>query len=397
MTRKVYLEPIWKFHAFGKQLSAFPPTGYEFIAAKTSREKLFDTISHFDIGRFLLRSVDLVLPTRLVKSWLEKFDTPPANSKLTYACDHLVFRPEPWVVEVEYASLVVGIDPKHLKRYKMTIERMLASPYCKRILCWAEAGRRSLLHDVDCSEFHDKIELVHYAIPRRSFVKKYGNDTVRFLFVGSGTSKGGFDYRGGREVMATFALLRQRYDNLELVVRSDVPPDVKARYKGMEGLKLIENMISQEELEREFFSADIFIIPSHNTSPMIMLDAMSCELPVITIDAWANPEMIEDGKTGLVARSSRRLPYYYGDTLQPNWAATEFKKAILTPDPNVVDDLVAKGSLLIENPELRRNLGKAARGEIENGKFSLKKMNEKLGRIFDEAIDGESTRDRKPI
>jgi len=394
--RKVYLEPIWKFHAFGKQLSTFPPTGYEFITARTPQEKLFDTVSHFDIGRFLLRSVDLVLPTGLVKTWVEKWNKPPAHSKLTYACDHLVFRPEPWIMEVEYASLVLGIDPKHLKRFKRTMERMLASPYCKRILCWAETGRRSLLHDLDSREFHDKIEVVHYAIPARSFVKEYRNEKVSLLFVGSGTSKGGFDYRGGREVMATFALLHQRYDNLEMVVRSDVPKDIKVRYEKIDGLRFMEKMVSQEELEREFLSADVFIIPSHNTSPMIMLDAMSYELPIVTIDTWANPEMVEDGKTGLVAQSSGRLPYYYADTCQPNWAAAEFKKTMLTPDPHVVDDLASKVSMLIENAELRRKMGKAARWEVENGKFSLKKMNEKLGHIFDKAIDGEAAYARKP-
>ena len=42
--------------------------------------------------------------------------------------------------------------------------------------------------------------------------------------------------------------------------------------------------------------------------------------------------------------------------------------------------------MLIVNPELRRKLGKAARWEVESGKFSLTKMNGKLGQIFNEAI-----------
>jgi glycosyltransferase involved in cell wall biosynthesis len=389
MAKKVYFEPIWKYHAFGKQLAAFPPPGYEFTGFKTSQEKLFDVVSRFTTGRFMLKSVDLVIPTRLVKTWLERWNKPPANSVLTYACDHLVMRPEPWVVEVEYASLVLGIDPKHLKRFKRTMERSLASPYCKRILCWSEAGRRSLLHDLGSRGFQHKIEIVRYSVPPRSFVKESSREKVKLLFVGSGTSKGGFEYRGGREAVATFALLRERYNNLELVVRSDVPADIKTRYGGMEGLKIKEEMVSREELEREFLTADIFIIPSHNTAPMIFLDAMSYELPVVTINVWANPEMVEDGRTGLVAQGSRRLPYYYRDTSQPNWAAAEFKEAIHKPDPDVVGDLASKISLLIENPELRIRLGRAARREVENGKFSLARMNEKLGHIFDEAIAGD--------
>ncbi len=389
MSMKIYLEPIWKFHAFGRQMAAFPPSGYEFVGIKTPQEKLFNAISRWDVGRFLFRSVDLIFPTRLVKSWLERWNKPPANTMLTYACDHLVFREEPWVVEVEFASLVLGIHPKHLGRFKGTMARALASPYCKRVLCWSEAGRRSLLADLDSRGFQHKVEVLYLSIPPRSFVKEYGSEKVKLLFVGSGTSRGGFDYRGGREVMETFVLLRQRYDNLELVVRSDVPSDVKVRYDGIEGLRIIEKMISQEELEREFLSADIFINPCYNTATMVMLDAMSHELPVVTIDVWANPEYVEDGKIGLVARSSRKLPYYYADTFQPNWAAAEFREAIRTPDPDVVGSLVNKVSLLIENPELRRSLGRAARYEVERGKFSLAKMNERLGRIFNEAIAGD--------
>jgi glycosyltransferase involved in cell wall biosynthesis len=42
-------------------------------------------------------------------------------------------------------------------------------------------------------------------------------------------------------------------------------------------------------------------------------------------------------------------------------------------------------SFLIENPERRRQMGRAGRWEVEQGKFSIEKRNEKLKRIFDEA------------
>ena len=61
-------------------------------------------------------------------------------------------------------------------------------------------------------------------------------------------------------------------------------------------------------------------------------------------------------------------------------------KSIKTIDSKVVEDLVEKTSILIENEELRRKMGRAGRQEIETGKFSIKKRNKKLKRIFDEAI-----------
>lgn len=386
MRRQVCFEPIWKFHAFGYQLLAHPPAGYEFVVRRTSQERTFDAISRWDIGRGLLRSVDLLLPTGLIKSWVERGNKAPHGVALTYACDHLILRPDPWVIEVEYASLVLGIDPKHLLRFKRTMEQALASPYCRKIVCWAETGRRSLLHDLDASGFEHKIEVVHYGVPPRQFTKKHGTGKVRLLFVGSGTTKGGFEYRGGREVVEAFVLLRQRFQNVELVIRSDVPLDVKARCDGVEDLRIIDEFIPRDELDHLFRSADVFLIPSHNTSPMITLDAMSYELPIVTLDTWANPEYVEDGVTGLVARSSRRLPYYYRDTAQPNWAAREFVEGMRTPDPEVVQDLAQKIGRLTEDPELRRQMGKAARWEIEHGRSSLPHMNQRFAEVFDEAI-----------
>lgn len=389
MPRKVYLEPPWKMHAGQHRLVSFPPAEYEFVVRETPQEKVFNIATRWDFPRFLLRSSDIVIPTGLVKSWLERRNRPPPDTVLTYAVDHLVFRREPWVMEVEFASLVAGRHPKHLKRFRWAIERILASPYCKAVLCTSQAARRTLLEDLKCRGFQHKVEVVNYSIPPRSFVKEFRNGKVKLIFVGAdalSNSWAAFEYKGGREVLETFAQLRQRFIDLELVVRSRVPPDVKARYERMEGLRIIDEFAPWEELEREYLLADICIMPSHTTIPMTLLEAMGFELPVVTIDSWSNAEYVEDGKTGLVAPRSKRLPYRYADTSQPNFGTAQYDRAMRINDPGVVDELAKRVSMLIEDPELRRCMGKAARWEVEEGKFSLETMNGKLKRIFDEAL-----------
>ena len=397
---KVLFEPIWKTHAFGHQFRAYPPPGFEIIVKSQQQESVINAASGFGAARAVLRASDIFVPTGLVKSMLERWNRPPDGTALTYAGDHLIFRREPWVIEVEYASLVLGMVPKHLARFHRTMERSLASPYCRRILAWSEAGRRSLIHDLHPDEFADKITVMPLCVPERRFEKEYDPKTIRILFVGSGTSKGGFDYRGGREAVETFAQLRRRFDNIELVVRSDVPPDIRDRFGGLSGLTILDDFVSRGELDQLFRSADIFMLPSHNTSPMIMLDAMSYELPIVTIGAWANPEFVHDGETGMVVPVSKTLPYYYRDTAQPNWAAPEFVRAIGTTDPVVINDLAGAVGRLIDDPELRRRLGRQGRHEIESGRFSLTRMNARLAEIFDAAIDQPGTnadrRNRSP-
>jgi len=53
----------------------------------------------------------------------------------------------------------------------------------------------------------------------------------------------------------------------------------------------------------------------------------------------------------------------------------------------MVRDLVAKLSLLVEDAELRRKLGRAGRWAVEDGRFSLRQRNARLKCVLDEAID----------
>ena len=95
--KKVFLGPPWKMQAGQPRMVAFPPAGYEFVVKETAQEKVFKAATRWDFPRFLLRSYDVVLPTGLVKSWLERSSRPPTGCVLTYAVDPLVFRSEPWV------------------------------------------------------------------------------------------------------------------------------------------------------------------------------------------------------------------------------------------------------------------------------------------------------------
>jgi glycosyltransferase involved in cell wall biosynthesis len=252
---------------------------------------------------------------------------------------------------------------------------------------WTDAGKKTIFLTIKNKEILDKVETVHLAVHRKNFVKLYNKDKIKLLFVGSANIPKDFDIKGGKEVLGAFSQLNEKYDNLELVVRSYVPRHIKAKYEKMKNIKIIEKIIPWNELEEEFKSADIFLFPSHNTPGVVILDAMSYELPVITTDVWGNPELVKDGETGFIIKKSDKIPYYVENFI-PNWSARESLKIIKSvTDPTVVDELVAKTSLLIENEQLRKRMGTAGREEIETGKYSIEKRNEKLKMIFDEATD----------
>jgi glycosyltransferase involved in cell wall biosynthesis len=382
--KKVYLEPSWKMRSISKELIVNPPDGYEFVTLNSAEESMIQAVGRLPFSYSLFHGISKLVPMTLTKSYAEKFRKRPDNTDLTYAFEHLVFRREPWVVDTEYVSLLVGFNTSHFDQYKGIVQRALTSEYCKKIICWHEAARKTILINLPREEISQKLEKVPLAVSKKEFSKQFSGNKIKLFFVGSVNILGEFEIKGGREVLEAFALLNKKYDNLELVIRSDLPQNIKQKYQGYNNIKIIEEHLPLAKLEEEFKSADIFVLPAHNTPWMAFLDAMSFELPIVTIDAWANAEIIEDGKTGLLAKKSEKIPYYEGNAI-PAFGMPQFNNAIKTTDPQVVKRLAEKTSILIDNSELRRNMGKVGRWEVEHGKFSIENRNTKLKRIFDEA------------
>ena len=337
-----------------------------------------------------LQVLDRLMPLNLAKAWLDTLLRKISEDiDLIYASNHPIFREKPWVINVEWAHVLIGRDMKHFARYKGTVERLLASEYCKKILTWTEMAKKSILLNFDCADFEHKIEVVPPAVHSKDFIKDYSQDKVILLFIGSANDPEDFEIKGGKEVLEVFTTLNKKYHNLELVIRAKMPDYIRSRYASISNIKIIEEILPWQLLAQELKQADIFLFPSHLLHNTVALEAMSYELPVVTTYIGASGgEYVEDGVTGFVVANSEKIPYFLenfiltSETIHRNWLV----KASQSIDPKVVNELVAKTSLLIENPDLRRKMGKAARWEVDHGRFSTKKSNESLKRIFDEAL-----------
>ena len=97
--------------------------------------------------------------------------------------------------------------------------------------------------------------------------------------------------------------------------------------------------LTQKDLIPLYQDADIFVLPAvlaqHWGIPNVLVEALACEVPVVTTPLPSLPELVEDGVTGLVARDQ---------------------------DPA---DLAAQIERLARDPELRRRLGQAGRRRVE--------------------------------
>jgi glycosyltransferase involved in cell wall biosynthesis len=364
----------------------FPPRGYEFMVADTVEQRVLKSAGRAELTYRALWALDAIGPVVLLNSLARRWFPRPEGAALTYSHGHLVFRPEPWIVEVEYTGLLLGMNLRHLGRFKRILERSLASPNCRGIRCWSEAGRRSLVTTLDCRAFHEKIAVIPHAVPARPARKDRRHGGAKILFVGSGNIPGEFFGRGGLEVLEAFSLLTARYPEAELVIRSNPPKAVRERYRSLKRLRIIDRLLPWSELEQEFLGADIFLLPTHNPPPFLLMDAMSFELPIVGVRGWGVAEYVDDGRTGLLVEPSAAVPYYAPGTEHPNFGTAAFKRAIRRPDPAVVWDLVEAVSQLIEEPDYRRALGRAGRWEVEQGRLSIATRNERLKEFFDRAL-----------
>jgi len=410
VNRKILFDPLLGMHSAFWEIVNYPPEGYEFVLSNTTWDRVFDRFvsrnelinANFALVGFLNK----LFPLRLAKAWLDKLLKSTLSRKdidLIFSMDHPIFGKKPWVIFITWPTFLTGMNTSHVMKYRGFIEQHLTSEYCKKIMTWSELCRTAILANFDDRHFADKIAVIPLAMHRQNFVKSHSADKVKLLFVGSANNPHGrvaamlgtkffFDFysKGGGEALHAFRILNQRYSNLELIMRTGVPSAVKKAFENFPNIRFIDNVIPREDLEAEFRSADIFVFPTHQLTPWTaFLEAMSYELPIVTTNVYTNPEIVQDGVTGLLIQPSKTVPYYWKNLLTPMGSPRhrEYMEAIGTPDPAVVDDLVAKTSLLIENPNLRKELGRRARREVEEGKHSIARRNQAFKQIFDAALE----------
>lgn len=385
--KTIFLEPSWKHNLSVSDLTRYPPKGYSFTVDNGRERTLFQLASKVNWTYSLQDLVGRKLPLMLIKSYLEKVRKIPQGTDLTYASIHLVLRREPWILDMQceppHLLLGNGWTEKQMSSYRDMVRTILTSSDCKKIICWLEAGKKALVSWLG-DELGEKIEVVYWGVPGKSFVKNYDDRKIKLLFVNSGNINTAthFNIKGGSEVLKAFVELDKRYNNLELVIRSGLPESIRRQYENCSNIRIMSKPVPWEELEYEWKTADIFVFPTRVPPAKVFLDAMCYELPIVTTDVWGNHELVSDGKTGLLVHYSEAFKYIKNNML---YFHSGYRDVLRKPDSELVDGMVDKIDVLIQNRELRRSLGKAGRREIETGKFSLLKRNENLKKIFDEA------------
>jgi len=314
----------------------------------------------------------------------------------------LILNKKPWVVSVEYATSFLNLKDEYLndkRRVKKVID-YLCSDYCKKILPFSYASKESILSAF--KEYQNylepKLEVVYPTLsPKRvnCRLNKHSNDKVKLLYVGE------FFRKGAKELLKAFEVLNRNYNvELTMFVGSYIDESIQEKeesiikqYQKYRNLHIYKKYVPRDELFKNFYMAsDIFILPTFGDwYPCALLEATSCGLPIISSNIFAIPEIVEDGKNGFLISIPEELNDFRSDFLLKSRDDIKRKYRILSENiiDSVVEQLVEKLSILIENKDLREKMGNYSRMMVESGKFSIEEKNRKLKRIYDEALDKE--------
>jgi len=362
----VYINP--GVHPQFKEIINYPPKGVRYIFKEPKGDH--NSVSRRKFRAIFAKLHETGIPRMTYITNSDKYDLIHSTRGI------LPLNKIPWIVDIESGAAFSGLSWKNLQKPLMQkiIRKLLLSPHCKKIIPQSDAAKKSMLENLDCSGFEHKIETVYLAWHTTKF-KREESDKIRISFIGRD-----FYVKGGQDLHEAFKILNKKYPGkLELKYKGLVPKNKRLK---LPNVKYLENIPDTKKFYEVIFrDCDIYVQPTIVDSfGVSILEAMSTGLPIVCTDDFTLPELVKDGYNGFLVKS----PVHWYDYRFDNKG---YEKLALRVHLETVRELVKKMSILIEDPKLRKIMGRNSFNLVETGKFSIKERNKKLKRIYEEALE----------
>ena len=176
------------------------------------------------------------------------------------------------------------------------------------VICISDFARSQLMGLTD-PDVWDHLHVVHVGIPVAQFTRRAQLNgvgrTPSILYVGRLVPE-----KGQAVLLEAVAALADRGEKVELVLAGEGPlrPELEraaARLGVAERVSFL-GAVGQEEIHDLYERAAVFCLPSFAEGvPVVLMEAMSMGGPVVTTRIAGIPELIENGRSGLLVAPGR--------------------------------------------------------------------------------------------
>jgi glycosyltransferase involved in cell wall biosynthesis len=317
----------------------------------------------------------------LNKPKLRKFHS--SDYDLVHSGQSLLDTDLPYVVDFEHAAAFCGYNQYALRQpgFVRALERILVDKKLVKLLAWSDAAGKSLTNFLPSETIARKVETIYPVMVQAKRIGRTAS-SFGFLFIGNY-----FYEKGGYESLLAFERLADKYD-CHFTAIGDIPPEVYARFGGNEKITLSQR-VPYEKVVEFYSNSDVFVFPTHyDTYGFVIPEALSFGLPVISVDSFSTPELVQHEETGLLIKTY--FSSFADDCGYAAPTADEFKKrlseACRNPPDWYLNSLTEAMERMMQDGQLRSKCSANARRETTMGRFSPGRARQQLKRIYEEAL-----------
>jgi glycosyltransferase involved in cell wall biosynthesis len=380
--------------ALGLSLRIFAATARQYGVRRTLRT-LYQFVCFIVM---LIRKTGRVMPSLRFahsRNFQSQVLTPQQAELVFVTSVPYTYGQNPWVIEIEdptslffpyvHNGRTVGLDVRS-SPYFATVKALLEADNCRGIVTHMRSTAEMLPTLFQSEAISRKVVYapLGVALPTRWQRHDDEEGEIHLLFTNSWhQNTDSFFVRGGLDVLEAFDVLRKRYPQLRLTIRSRLPKLGDRYHRILESgwVRVIDRFLPKPEMAALQSASHIYLLPAARIHIVSVLQAMSYGQAVVVTDGWGMDEYIEHGRNGLVV-SGRAGKVSWADRevgfLRENYGP------MYTKDKKVVDGLVESVSLLVEDIAVRRRIGRAARADVES-RYSTTQWNAALKSAFDKA------------
>ncbi|RLF37413.1 MAG: hypothetical protein DRM99_00470 [Thermoplasmata archaeon] len=364
-------------HPMYLDLIAKPPKNVVFI---------YPPVQHYSIKPNFTHKVKVFFWNKLINFFPPTLFIKDVNADLIHsASGTLILNKIPWVTDSEGVFVSYNYLKMNNKHYIKQLYKQLSNENCKFILPWSKASLKSF-QTIFGNKLDHKLRVVYPAkiISKHNPINK--REDVTLIFVGRR-----FWDKGGYETLCVYEKLSRNFKNLKLYMISEVPKEIKSKFRNKNIIYIKPNM-TYDALAEYYKRSDIFIFPTFvDTFGFVFLEAMEFKLPIVTLDVFATSEIVKHKYNGIVLPAPI-TPYAKNIFDISKWQNYSgfLKYLITTKDSSerqeLVDNLEIVLTKLLRSKALRQKYGRNGYKLVSKGKFSIEERNKKLYKVYQESL-----------